>query len=255
MAKSKSLYFCNACGGQSLKWQGQCPHCREWNTLVEGVAEKKGLSLISGSRPTGIQSLNDIEISETPRLSTTISEFDRVLGGGLVLGGVVLLGGDPGIGKSTLLLQTLSAMSIDHRVLYVSGEESAQQIALRARRLNLDVHKVSLLTEIHLENIHAMLNTAAPAITVIDSIQTIYSDALQSAPGSVAQVRECAAQLTRIAKSKGICMTKKILIVSLLIAIAFHAYYSFTGDGGVLAFELIGLLVAFTCSMLLLTEK
>lgn len=206
MAKSKSLYFCNACGGQSLKWQGQCPHCREWNTLVEGVAEKKGLSLISGSRSTGIQSLNDIEISETPRLSTTISEFDRVLGGGLVLGGVVLLGGDPGIGKSTLLLQTLSAMSIDHRVLYVSGEESAQQIALRARRLNLDVHKVSLLTEIHLENIHAMLNTAAPAIAVIDSIQTIYSDALQSAPGSVAQVRECAAQLTRIAKSKGICM-------------------------------------------------
>ena len=118
----------------------------------------------------------------------------------------MLLGGDPGIGKSTLLLQALSAMSIDHRVLYVSGEESAQQIALRARRLNLDVHKVSLLTEIHLENIHAMLDTAAPAITVIDSIQTIYSDTLQSAPGSVAQVRECTAQLTRIAKSKGIGM-------------------------------------------------
>ena len=206
MAKSKSLYFCNACGGQSLKWQGQCPHCKEWNTLVEGVAEKKGPSLISGLRSAGIQSLNDIEVAETPRLSTTISEFDRVLGGGLVLGGVVLLGGDPGIGKSTLLLQTLSAMSIDHRVLYVSGEESAQQIALRARRLNLDVQRVSLLTEIHLENIHTLLNTAQPAITVIDSIQTIYSDTLQSAPGSVAQVRECTAQLTRIAKSKGICM-------------------------------------------------
>lgn len=206
MAKPKSLYFCNACGGQSLKWQGQCPHCKEWNTLVEGVAEKKGPSLISGFRPSGIQNLNEIEITETPRLSTTIGEFDRVLGGGLVQGGVVLLGGDPGIGKSTLLLQALSAMSIDHRVLYVSGEESAQQIALRARRLNLDVHKVSLLTEIHLENIHAMLNTEAPAITVIDSIQTIYSDTLQSAPGSVAQVRECTAQLTRIAKSKGIVM-------------------------------------------------
>ncbi len=189
-----------------MKWQGQCPHCREWNTLVEGVAEKKGPSLISGLRPTEIQSLSDIEVTETPRLSTTIGEFDRVLGGGLVLGGVVLLGGDPGIGKSTLLLQALSAMSMDHRVLYVSGEESAQQIALRARRLNLDVSKVSLLTEIHLENIHAMLSNAAPAITVIDSIQTIYSDTLQSAPGSVAQVRECTAQLTRIAKSKGICM-------------------------------------------------
>jgi DNA repair protein RadA/Sms len=133
-------------------------------------------------------------------------EFDRVLGGGLVRGGVVLLGGDPGIGKSTLLFQALSAMSARHQVLYVSGEESAQQVAMRAKRLALDVTAIKLLTEIQLENIQTMLAEHQPEVAVIDSIQTIYAETLQSAPGSVAQVRECAAQLTRLAKAQGVCM-------------------------------------------------
>lgn len=141
-----------------------------------------------------------------PRFLTGLSEFDRVLGGGLVQGGVVLLGGDPGIGKSTLLLQALSRMSAHHRVLYVSGEESMQQVALRAKRLALDVTKVDLLTEIRLEAIQSALVEHRPQIAIIDSIQTIYSESLQSAPGSVAQVRECAARLTRFAKTSGTCI-------------------------------------------------
>lgn len=204
MAKSRSLYFCNACGGQSLKWQGQCPHCREWNTLVETVAEKNSFRFIPATLSGQIHNLNEVEAEESPRYSTGMTEFDRVLGGGLVRGGVVLLGGDPGIGKSTLLLQALSAMSTRQQVLYVSGEESAQQVALRARRLALDVTAVKLLTEIQLENIHAMLAEHHPEVVVIDSIQTIYSETLQSAPGSVAQVRECAARLTRLAKAQGV---------------------------------------------------
>lgn len=214
MAKSKSLYFCNACGGQSLKWQGQCPHCREWNTLVETVAErvsrasseKNGFRVIPAVLSGQIHNLNEVETEDSPRYSTGITEFDRVLGGGLVRGGVVLLGGDPGIGKSTLLLQALSAISIERQVLYVSGEESAQQVALRARRLALGVSAVKLLTEIQLENIQAMLTEQQPEVAVIDSIQTIYSETLQSAPGSVAQVRECAARLTRLAKAHGVCI-------------------------------------------------
>ncbi|SDY84368.1 DNA repair protein RadA [Nitrosomonas sp. Nm58] len=214
MVRSKSLYFCNACGGQTLKWQGQCPHCREWNTLVEAVAEKTGYTsfdknsfrLIPATMLSQVHNLNEIETQEFPRYSTGMIEFDRVLGGGLVRGGVVLLGGDPGIGKSTLLLQALSAMSARHQVLYVSGEESAQQVAMRAKRLALDVTAIKLLTEIQLENIQTMLAEHQPEVAVIDSIQTIYAETLQSAPGSVAQVRECAAQLTRLAKAQGVCM-------------------------------------------------
>ncbi|WP_074906901.1 DNA repair protein RadA [Nitrosomonas communis] len=214
MARSKSLYFCNACGGQTLKWQGQCPHCREWNTLVEAVAEKTSYTsfdknsfrLIAAAEASQVCNLNEVVTEESPRYSTGMTEFDRVLGGGLVRGGVVLLGGDPGIGKSTLLLQALSAMSARYEVLYVSGEESAQQVALRAKRLTLEVSAVKLLTEIQLENIQAVLAEYQPKVAVIDSIQTIYSDTLQSAPGSVAQVRECAAQLTRLAKTQGICI-------------------------------------------------
>lgn len=206
MARSKSLYCCNACGGQTLKWQGQCPHCREWNTLVETVAEKNIFRFIPVTASAQVHNLNEIKTEETPRYTTGMTEFDRVLGGGLVRGGVVLLGGDPGIGKSTLLLQALSAMSTRHQVLYISGEESAQQVALRAKRLALDVTAVKLLTEIQLGNIQAILTEHQPKVAVIDSIQTTYSDALQSAPGSVAQVRECAAQLTRLAKTQEICM-------------------------------------------------
>jgi DNA repair protein RadA/Sms len=205
MAKSKSVYSCTECGGQTLKWQGQCPHCQAWNTLVETIAEKAS-RFTPMSEVNGVQNLSEVEAGEEPRYSTGVAEFDRVLGGGLVHGGVVLLGGDPGIGKSTLLLQALCHMSTTRNVLYVSGEESARQVALRAKRLALDARTVHLLAEIRLERIQAVLAERKPDIAVIDSIQTVYSDALQSAPGSVAQVRECAAQLTRLAKASGTCI-------------------------------------------------
>ena len=190
MAKQKSVYVCTECGGQTLKWQGQCPHCQSWNTLIETVTEKQVARFSPISETGQVQSLGDVEAQEAPRYSAGIAELNRVLGGGLVRGGVVLLGGDPGIGKSTLLLQALAHMSGRHRVLYISGEESAQQVALRARRLALNVQAVQLFAEIQLEKIQAVLNEYKPNVAVIDSIQTIYSDALQSAPGSVAQVRE-----------------------------------------------------------------
>lgn len=206
MAKAKSLYSCSECGGQSLKWQGQCPHCNAWNTLLETIAEASagGGNRYSALAADGkLQTLADVEAYEIPRAPTGVAELDRVLGGGLVPGAVVLIGGDPGIGKSTLLLQALAHMSATQRVLYVSGEESPQQIALRAQRLALDAGRVALLAEINLEKILALLQREKPKVAVIDSIQTVYSEALQSAPGSVAQVRECAAQLTRYAKQAG----------------------------------------------------
>ncbi len=206
MAKAKTIYTCTECGGQAPKWQGQCPGCGEWNTLVETIAETaqtKNSRFQSLAKPSEVQSLGDVEASEVPRRTTGISEFDRVLGGGLVEGAVVLIGGDPGIGKSTLLLQALCHMGDSASVLYVSGEESAQQIALRAKRLALNAKPVHLLAEIQLEKIIATLADRKPQVAVIDSIQTVYSDALTSAPGSVAQVRECAAQLTRYAKQSG----------------------------------------------------
>ena len=208
MAKAKTIYSCTECGGQSPKWQGQCPHCGEWNTLAEAVAEAipaAGKNRYSALAASGkLQQLADVEASEVSRTPTGIAEFDRVLGGGLVEGGVVLIGGDPGIGKSTLLLQALAHLSATKKVLYVSGEESAQQIALRAHRLVLDARDVHLLPEIQLEKIQATVLNEKPDVVVIDSIQTVYSEQLASAPGSVAQVRECAAQLTRMAKSSGV---------------------------------------------------
>jgi DNA repair protein RadA/Sms len=210
MAKAKTVYTCTECGGQSPKWQGQCPHCSEWNTLVETIVEASAGSAhrfsatATGAGERGVvQKLSAVKAADVPRKPTGIAEFDRVLGGGLVHGAVVLIGGDPGIGKSTLMLQALCTMSGASSVLYISGEESAQQIALRARRLALDTHDVKLLTEIELEKIQATIAGEKPEIVVIDSIQTMYSSALTSAPGSVAQVRECAAQLTRFAKQSG----------------------------------------------------
>ncbi|MGZ8198722.1 MAG: DNA repair protein RadA [Burkholderiales bacterium] len=203
MAKAKTVYACTECGGQALKWQGQCPHCQAWNTLEETVAEAtpaaNRFALIAEAGK--LQRLSEVEAREEERIATGVSEFDRVLGGGLVPGGVVLIGGDPGIGKSTLLLQALAHMGVARKVLYVSGEESPQQIALRARRLGVDARHVHVLAEINLEKIQTAIQSEKPAVAVIDSIQTLYSGALQSAPGSVAQVRECAAQLTRVAKS------------------------------------------------------
>ena len=205
MAKSKSIYSCTECGANSPKWQGQCPGCDAWNTLVETVAEKSSGHRFEPLAPTAkLQNLSEIEARETERIATGISEFDRALGGGLVPGGVVLIGGDPGIGKSTLLLQALSLLSIEEKVLYISGEESGQQVALRARRLSLDTRRLQLMAEINLERILSTLQAEKPQVAVIDSIQTLWSDQLSSAPGSVAQVRECAAQLTRLAKQVGI---------------------------------------------------
>jgi DNA repair protein RadA/Sms len=207
MAKAKSVYSCTECGGQVLKWQGQCPHCQAWNTLVETVAEAAPTANRFGLAQAGrLQRLSEVEAREESRVRTGIEEFDRVLGGGLVPGGVVLLGGDPGIGKSTLLLQALAATGGSHRVLYVTGEESSEQVALRARRLDLDPRGVHVLPEINLEKIQSALAAERPEIAVLDSIQTLYSGQLQSAPGSVAQVRECAAQLTRFAKSAGVAI-------------------------------------------------
>ncbi|AKU11920.1 DNA repair protein, RadA [Azoarcus sp. CIB] len=210
MAKAKTSFVCSECGGQVPRWQGQCPQCKGWNTLVETVIEATApgnsrFAALAGT--TGrLQSLAELEPREEPRTPTGIEEFDRVLGGGLVAGGVVLIGGDPGIGKSTLLLQALSALAARQAAIYVSGEESGEQVALRAQRLQLDPAGLKLLPEINLERILATLKEAKPRIAVIDSIQTVYSEALQSAPGSVAQVRECAAQLTRFAKQSGTCL-------------------------------------------------
>ncbi|CAH1078489.1 DNA repair protein RadA [Candidatus Nitrotoga sp. 1052] len=209
MAKTKIIYSCTECGGQVSKWQGQCPHCTAWNTLVESVAElaTSGKNRYSSLATTSMmQTLAEVGAEEVPRTPTGIAEFDRVLGGGLVSGGVVLIGGDPGIGKSTLLLQALAHLATHKKVLYVSGEESAQQIALRARRLSLDARGMYLLAEIQLEKIQSVIKQEKPDVVVIDSIQTMYSEHLTSAPGSVAQVRESAAQLTRMAKSTAVTM-------------------------------------------------
>ena len=206
MGKSKTVYVCSDCGTQSPKWQGQCPGCGAWNTLVETVVEpaRAGGRFESLSVTSTVQTLADVEAVEAPRAPTGIDELDRVLGGGLVRGAVVLIGGDPGIGKSTLLLQALATIGSSRKVLYVTGEESAAQVAVRASRLAVDARSVRLLAEIRLDQILATLRHEAPEVAVIDSIQTMYTDALQSAPGSVAQVRECAAQLTRVAKQTGI---------------------------------------------------
>jgi len=207
---TKTVFTCRDCGGTNSKWLGKCPHCGAWNTLDESIAEpaagmaKNRFQSLAKSQP--VATLSEIDASDMARTPTGQEELDRVLGGGIVAGGVVLIGGDPGIGKSTLLLQALDAMSGAMKVLYVTGEESGAQVALRARRLGLAGTGVRVLAEIQLEKIVAALDAEQPAFCVIDSIQTVYSDQLTSAPGSVAQVRECAAQLTRVAKTSGVSM-------------------------------------------------
>ena len=205
MARPRTIYSCTECGGTSPKWQGQCPHCGVWNTLVETIAAPAPTRFesVSGARAE-VTPLASVRAGALSRISTGIDEFDRVLGDGLVRGGVILLGGDPGIGKSTLLLQAGAALGLRHRTLYVTGEESAEQIALRAHRLGLVNAPIELLAEVQLESIISTINATSPAIVVIDSVQTVYTEALASAPGSVAQVRECAAQLTRLAKQRAI---------------------------------------------------
>jgi DNA repair protein RadA/Sms len=211
MAKSRTSFVCSDCGSVASRWTGQCGDCKAWNTMTEQV-ETAGLNRMSQTanahkslaQTAPVLSLKDIEAIDVPRFGTGIEEFDRVLGGGLVAGGVVLIGGDPGIGKSTLLLQALSNLAATRNTLYVSGEESGAQIALRAKRLQVEAKDLKLQAEIQLEKILGTLADVKPEVAVIDSIQTLYSDALTSAPGSVSQVRECAAQLTRVAKQTGV---------------------------------------------------
>ena len=204
MARTRSAFVCAECGAQTVRWQGQCPQCQAWNTLSETVLEPAGGAAASrfnalAGETSRLQPLAALEPREEPRQPTGLDEFDRVLGG------VVLIGGDPGIGKSTLLLQALSNLAGQPGmgVVYASGEESGEQVALRAQRLQLPPSPLLMLAEINLERILHTLREARPRVAVIDSIQTVYSEALQSAPGSVAQVRECAAQLTRFAKQSG----------------------------------------------------
>ncbi|MDR2032767.1 MAG: DNA repair protein RadA [Azoarcus sp.] len=208
MTKTKTAYVCAGCGARLPRWQGQCPQCREWNTLVEAAPERPATARRIGiaGAVAALQTLASLEAREETRIPSGIAEFDRVLGGGLVAGGVVLIGGDPGIGKSTLLLQALCELAKQHAAVYVSGEESGEQIALRAQRLQLTPGGLQLLTENSLEHILERLRETAPRIAVIDSIQTLYTENLPSAPGSVAQVRECAAQLTRHAKQNGLTL-------------------------------------------------
>jgi DNA repair protein RadA/Sms len=196
MAKAKTAYVCSECGATALQWFGACPSCGAAGTLTETSTERGGVRSSRAAAPA--LALSDVQPRDQERMVTGMGELDRALGGGLVAGQVALLGGDPGIGKSTLLLQALSTLS--QPVLYVTGEESVEQVALRARRLGLDTAGVRIAAETQLERVLGALEAARPSIAVIDSIQTLWSETLQSAPGSVAQVRECAAQLTRFAK-------------------------------------------------------
>ncbi|MFK5893633.1 MAG: DNA repair protein RadA [Pseudomonadota bacterium] len=210
MAKIKTLYRCSACGAAAPKWQGQCVECKAWNTLVEEQSaptpQQARLAGYAGNAAE-ICLLDSIEAEEESRVETGLSEMDRVLGGGLVIGSVVLIGGDPGIGKSTILLQTMVYLANKGlQPLYVTGEESPQQISLRAQRLGLDSKGLKLLTETRIERILQLAQKEQPKVMVIDSIQTVHTEVLQSAPGSVGQVRESAAQLVRFAKQTGIAI-------------------------------------------------
>ncbi len=204
MAKARTEYLCQSCGATSPKWVGQCADCGAWNSLVEGVAaapSRKRSGGLSGQTEGRVRRLSEVGATEAPRVSSGLSEMDRVLGGGIVPGAVILIGGDPGIGKSTLLLQVLCDLQSRLPTLYVTGEESLTQVHLRARRLNLTQMDLPVLTETAVEQIIAQMQVLQPALVVIDSIQTLYTEALDSAPGSVSQLRECAAQLVRYAKA------------------------------------------------------
>ncbi len=210
MAKVKTQYVCTECGADYPKWAGQCGECGVWNSLQEirlgpaatAKTAARGANF-AGAEHSEIVRLDKVSANSRPRQTTGLKELDRVLGGGLVPGSVTLIGGDPGIGKSTLLIQVLAAMSAAQDCLYVTGEESAEQVAMRARRLQLPVEKLACLTETSVEQIINKAVGVKPSLLVIDSVQTVYSEALQSAPGSVSQVRDASAQLVRYAKQTG----------------------------------------------------
>lgn len=208
MAKNKTAFVCDECGADFTKWQGQCTECGAWNSLKEvrlasaprGGDAAKGYA---GATESRIQTLQDVSLAEVPRFTSTMGEFDRVLGGGFVPGSVVLVGGHPGAGKSTLLLQSLCKLSQSHKALYVTGEESLQQVAMRAKRLGLPMDRLQVLAETNVESIVGLAQQVSPGIMVVDSIQVVHLSDITSAPGSVSQVRECAAVLTRFAKQTG----------------------------------------------------
>ncbi|MES2998777.1 MAG: DNA repair protein RadA [Pseudomonadota bacterium] len=213
LSKAKRVYRCQSCGSPFLQWSGQCGECQAWNSLLEEVVSPSPPHVLTTRLRTDtatsdqkITSLNTIQFNEVQRFSSKIRELDRVLGGGIVPGSVILMGGDPGIGKSTLLLQCLCQLSEDTDVLYITGEESLQQVALRARRLGLPSEKLRLLMETRVESILSHALQEKPQVLVIDSIQTMHTDLLPSAPGAVGQVRESAMQLTRLAKQVGIAL-------------------------------------------------
>ena len=207
MPRTHAQFVCQQCGSVSAKWLGRCPDCDQWNTFVEEVVRVTAASKQSFAATVGqARAISEIEVGTNHRASTGIGEFDRVLGGGMVPGSVVLIGGDPGIGKSTLLTQVSSLLSRNDKVLYVSGEESPEQIKLRAERLGLSAGNLYLLPETDIREIEASIGSLKPGAVVIDSIQTMYDPALESAPATVSQVRSCTGVLTRIAKSTNICV-------------------------------------------------
>jgi DNA repair protein RadA/Sms len=204
MAKSKEIYVCQNCGAAAPKWQGQCAACGEWNTLVAELPTANPRKSIQAERAQhDASSLAAVALAESPRLSTGSGELDRVLGGGLVPGSVTLIGGDPGIGKSTLMLQAAAALNAAGAVLYATGEESLKQVALRARRLGLEAATARLIAATCVQDIVGAASSLAAQVLIIDSIQTMHSDLVEAAPGAVSQLRECTAELVRFAKSSG----------------------------------------------------
>ena len=207
LAKLKTIYVCQECGYESPKWMGKCPGCGQWNTMVEEVEDKAEKSDVINSFTSKPLKLTDIEITDEERYTTSIEELDRVLGGGIVKGSLILVGGDPGIGKSTLLLQVSRNLALNgKKVLYVSGEESQKQIKIRADRLDVNTSNLYILSETNLSNIEHQIELMKPEIVIIDSIQTVYRPELNSAPGSVSQVREATSVLMRTAKSSNIAI-------------------------------------------------
>ncbi len=196
--KQRIKYVCSSCGYEALKWLGKCPSCDEWQTFTEEIIEEKKYSR-STIKNVEVFDLNDVAENEDERINTGINELDRVLGGGLVPGSVVLIGGDPGIGKSTLIMQAVA--KINSKVVYVSGEESLKQLSLRAKRLNLDVKGFYVITETDFSSIKDLLKETSPSVVVIDSIQTIYKPDFENAPGTVTQIRECTSEIMQYAKS------------------------------------------------------
>ena len=211
MAKSKTAFVCGECGGEFVRWQGQCTECKEWNSITEirlAPAASRNTRFVgyAGAQDNKVQTLDEVSLSELPRVSSGFSELDRVLGGGMVPGSAILIGGNPGAGKSTLLLQVMCGLASRMKTLYVTGEESLQQVAMRAQRLGLPRDQLRMLSETSVEQICHVAREEKPAVVVIDSIQVMHVAEVQSSPGSVSQVREAAAQLTRFAKQQGVVM-------------------------------------------------